>query len=81
MERFPAIPNLKPVFLEKEATMIEVIQWTDQLMNYINMGYRTNPPQRGINMHLGPLMHVSWTEALQDKDPKNKNLELLVELD
>ena len=58
------------MFLEKEATMIEVNQWTEHLMNYINMGYRINPPQTKINMHLGPLMHVSWIQALEDKDKK-----------
>ena len=52
MEQFAAIPDLKPGFLEKEATIIEVIQWTKELINYINMGYRNSPPQTGINMHL-----------------------------
>ena len=78
VERFTAITNLK--FLEKEATMIEVNHWIKQLTNYINMGCRSNPPQIGIFMHLGPLMHHSWISALEDKDSETKNLELIAEL-
>ena len=60
--------------------MIVVNHWADQFMNYINMGYRNCPPQKEVSMHLGPLMHVSWLQTIDDKDPKNKNLEQLVDL-
>ena len=46
--RFAAIPDLKPVFLEKEAARIEVNQWAERFMHYINMGYRNFPPQKGV---------------------------------
>ena len=76
-----AIPDLKPVYIEKEATMIEVNLWANQFMNYIHIGYRNGPPpQKGIAMHLRPLMHASYPQALEDKDPDDKNLEQLIEL-
>ena len=31
-------------------------------------------------MHLGPLMHVSWLQSIDDEGLKNKNLEQLVDL-
>ena len=70
VEKFIAITYLKPKFLRKEATMIEVNQWIKQLANYIKMRYRSNPPQTGIFMYLRPLMQDSWISALEDKDPK-----------
>ena len=44
------------------------------------MGFRNCPPQKGILMHLGLSMHISWLQSLDDKDPKNRNLEQLVDL-
>ena len=79
-ERFSAVPDLKPVFLDKEATMIEVNQWCEQFFNYIMMGYRNSPPKRGVSMHLGPLVQSSWLQSLETKDMKNKTLQELMEL-
>ena len=31
-------------------------------------------------MHLGPLMHESWSTAMEVKDPDNKRLEEIAEL-
>ena len=39
------------------------------------VGYET-----GIFIHLGALMHDSWIEALENKDPENKNLEQIAEI-
>ena len=44
------------------------------------MGYRSNPIQTGIYMHLGPLMHESWSTALDAKDPDDKSLDQIAEL-
>ena len=61
--------------------MIEVNQRAKQFMKYKNMVYRNGPPpQKGIVMHLGPLMQAWWLQALEDKDSGNKNLEQLIEL-
>ena len=62
--------DLKPKYLEKDANMIEVNQWIKQLTNHINVGYRSIPPLTGIYMHLGPLIHESWSTALKVKDPE-----------
>ena len=73
--RFSAVPDLKPVFLDKEATMIDVNQWSEQFQNYISIGYRNNPPVKGVLMHIGPLVHSSWLQSLETKDVKNKSLD------
>ena len=57
--RYNVVSDLKPTFLDKETTMIEINHWCNQLENYINMGYRNNPPETGVAMHLGPLIHTS----------------------
>ena len=45
------------------------------------MGFRSNTPQTGIFMHLGPLMPESWITELEDKDPESKNLKHIDELE
>ena len=62
--RFTAVSDLKPVYLDKEANLIEINQWIEQFQNYIKMGYRNNPPATGVSMHLGPLLHSSWRSKL-----------------
>ena len=52
--RFSAVTDLKPTFLDKDATMIEINHWADQFNNYITMGYEGNPPDKGISMHVSP---------------------------
>ena len=42
--RFTLVSDLKPGYLDKEANLIEINQWIEQFQNYINMGYRNNPP-------------------------------------
>ena len=37
--RFNSYPDLKPTFLNQDSTMIEINQWGNQLVNYLNMGY------------------------------------------
>ena len=66
--------------MEKEANLIEVNNWIRQLNHYINAGYRNITPPTGIYMHLGPLMHESWSTAMEVKDPDNKRLEEIAEL-
>ena len=73
-ERFTAYSDLKPTYLNQDSTMIEINQWCSQLNNYLNMGYRGNPPTTGISMHLAPLMHSSWIQALESKNLEEKTL-------
>ena len=66
--------------MEKEANLKEVNNWIRQLTHYINTGYRNNPQAKGVYMHLTPLLHESWSTALNAKDPDSKSLEALAEL-
>lgn len=36
--------------------------------------------ERNIDAFVGPLMQVSWSQTIDEKDPKNKNLEQLLDL-
>ena len=58
-ERFIAQTDLKPTFLNQDTNMVELNRWCTQLSNYINAGYRGSPPEKGVFMHLPPLMHPS----------------------
>ena len=78
--RFTAVADLKPVFLDKDATMIEVNEWIKQFQNYIRMGYRNSPPVKGVAMHLGPILHTSWLQSLEKQDIKNKSLNEITNL-
>ena len=40
----------------------------------MNMGYRGIPPNSGISLHLSPLMHSSWMQALTPNGLADKNL-------
>ena len=42
--------------------------------------YRNSPPQKGVSMHLGPLVQSSWLQSLETKDMKNKTMEELINL-
>ena len=59
--------------------MVELNQWCSQLSSYLKQGYRGTPPQTGISMHLPPLMHASWVQALEAKNPDDKSLDELIE--
>ena len=51
-ERFVSFSDLKPKYLEKEDNPIEVNNWIRQLTYYLTVGYRHNPPAKGVYMHL-----------------------------
>ena len=54
LERFIEYSDLKPTYLNQDSSMIEINQWCNQLKNYLNMGYRGNPPTSGIWIHTLP---------------------------
>jgi hypothetical protein len=78
--RFNSYPDLKPTFLNQDSTMIEINQWCNQLTNYLNMGYNGNPPAMGTSIHLAPLMHSSWTQAIETKNLEDKSVRELTEI-
>ena len=70
---------LKPKFLEKESNLLELIHWIKQARNYIIAGYRDAPPKTGIYKYLLPLLHHTWSKALEKYDPDNKALTELLD--
>jgi hypothetical protein len=44
------------------------------------MGYNGNPPATGASIHLAPLMHSSWTQAIESKKLEDKPVRELTEL-
>ena len=79
-QRFMSCPDLKPTYLNQDASMIEINQWGNQLINYLNMGYNRNLPETGVSVHLGPLMHSSWIQALESQKLEEKTLTEIVEI-
>ena len=78
-DQFRELSLLKPKFLEKESNLLEVIHWIKQARNYINAGYRDAPPKTEIYKYLLPLLHHTWSKALEKYDPDNKSLPELLE--
>jgi hypothetical protein len=78
--RFKSCPELKPTFLNQDSSMIDINQWCSQLVNYLNMSYSRNPPEKGVSMHLGPLMHSSWIQALESQKLEEKTLTEIIEI-
>ena len=60
--------------------MIEVNTLIRLITHYIKAGYRHNPQQKLVYMHLSPLLHQIWSSALDSKNPEDKSLEELTEL-
>ena len=79
-DRFTPQSDLKPTFLDQDSTMIEINHWCSQLTNYLKMGYRGNLPKKGISLHLAPLMHASWIQALDAKKLEELPLEEITEI-
>jgi hypothetical protein len=78
--RFMSCPELKPTFLNQDSSMIDINQWCSQLVNYLNMSYSRNPPETGVSVHLGPLMHSSWIQAFDSQNLEEKTLTEIIEL-
>ena len=66
--------SLKPSYLEKEATHLETIQFTEAFKNYILDGYSGYPPETGVAIQLQPLINPLWKESLRQKGIETKTL-------
>ena len=66
LDKFTAYTELKPKFLEKESTLLEVTQWTRQASLYISAGYKTVPPSKGIFKYMAPYIHHIWISACSE---------------
>jgi hypothetical protein len=78
--RFMSYPELKPTYLNQDSSMVDINQWCSQLENYLNMGYSRNPPETGVSVHLGPLMHSSWIQAFESQNLGEKSLAEIIEI-
>ena len=72
-EMFKPQSNLKPSFLDKQASHLEVQKFCQGADVYIKTGFRDTPPQ-GIWPYLRPLMHITWSNALELSGVKEKFL-------
>ena len=69
-EMFRPQLNLKPVYLDKLATHLEVIKFTQGAEIYITTGFTSSPPAQGTWSYLLPLMHVTWSNAMEKAGAK-----------
>ena len=72
-EMFKPQSNLNPSFLDKMASHLEVHKFVQRAEVYIQTGFRETPPQ-GIWAYLRPLVHVTWSDALEQGGVKDKDL-------
>ena len=66
--------NLKPIYLEKNATHVEVTTFCEMVDSYIRTGYRGEPPQ-DVWYFIKPNMHSVWYTALEQNGVKDEGLE------
>ena len=74
--------NLKPNYLEKSSSHLEVKTFCEQIQAYIRTGYRSTPPQgpQGVWFHIKACMHSTWYTALEQKGALNESLEKILEM-
>ena len=74
--------HLKPSFLEKSSSHLEVKHFCEQIKAYIRTGYRSNPPQgpQGLWFHVKACMHSTWYTALEVNGAIDESLEKVVEM-
>ena len=57
LDKFTSYPDLKPKYLKKEANLLEVNTWIQQVVHYIRAGYKHSPPKKSIYRYIRPLLH------------------------
>ena len=65
--------NLKPNYLDKQASHLEVCKFCQSVDVYIHTGFRDTPPQK-VWPYIRPLMHVTWSNNLELNGVKEKYL-------
>ena len=74
IKMFQPQSNLKPIFLDKMATHLEVVKFVQEAEVYVTTGFTSSPPPQGTWSYLLPLMHVTWSNALEKAGVKDKML-------
>ena len=73
-------PDTRPGFLERESSMLEVLTWIEQAVDYIKSGFRNNPPAVGCHIYLAPLINSTWLQNIESKGGKGETLEGIITL-
>ena len=71
---------LKPEYLDKMATHLQVMKFIQSAEIYITTGFTTGPPAKGTWNYLVPLMHMTWTFALEKSGAKDKDLMAILKM-
>ena len=74
--------SLKPNYLEKSSSHLEVKTFCEQVQAYIRTGYRSAPPTgpQGLWFHIKACMHATWYTALEQNGAMDENLEKILEM-
>ena len=73
--------NLKPSFLEKDSSALDVKHFNQMLKSYIMDGFQGEPMVKSIPIHLQPLVEATWWQSLVQRGvEENKSLDQVIEL-
>ena len=74
--------SLKPNYLEKSSSHLEVKTFCEQVQAYIRTGYRSAPPTgpQGLWFHIKACMHSTWYTALEQNGAMDESLEKILEM-
>ena len=73
-EMFRPQNNLKPEYLDKASSHLQVIKFIQCAEIYITTGFTSSPPAQGTWSYLAPLMHMTWSFAMEKAGAKEKVL-------
>ena len=72
LSRVNPICNLKPQFLEKECTALEVKSFCQLFTSYVLDGFQGKPRKDAIYIHLQPLLDPTWWASIVQRGVKEK---------
>ena len=78
-EMFKPQGNLKPNFLDKQAKNLEVRNFCQSVEVYIVTGFKNTTSQK-VWPYIKPLMHKTWSNALELNNVKEKCLKETLEM-
>ena len=73
-DTFRSMADLRPAKLEKGTNVLEVLTWVEQVTNYIEAGYKNDPPDTGVFKFISPLLSDCWIQPLKQIRPETKKL-------
>ena len=72
--------NTNPSFLERESSMLEVLNSIEQATYYISIGFKNQPTAKGCHIHLLPLKNTTWLQSLEAAGMREKSLPGIMDL-